>query len=163
MIAKVIAHGATRAEAVRRLTAALRGAELIGPVTNRDLLLELLSWVADFDAPGGPGIDTGLVDRSAEANGGSPIGEPPPHRPIDVAAAALALVQRRSNGNRFPIGWRNNPSQSHVQAVGEPGFERIGESRRWRHGNGQRSAGKKQWFHVGWRRCVPRGLKKGIC
>ncbi|MBP6488283.1 MAG: ATP-grasp domain-containing protein [Ilumatobacteraceae bacterium] len=119
MIAKVIAHGATRAEAVRRLTAALRGAELIGPVTNRDLLLELLSWVADFDAPGGPGIDTGLVDRSAEANGGSPIGEPPPHRPIDVAAAALALVQRRSNGNRFPIGWRNNPSQSHVQAVGE--------------------------------------------
>ena len=48
MIAKVIAHGATRAEAVRRLTAALRGAELIGPVTNRDLLLELLSWVADL-------------------------------------------------------------------------------------------------------------------
>ncbi len=114
MIAKVIAHGATREEAVRRLTAVLRGAELIGPVTNRELLLELLTWDQHPT-----GIDTGMVDRSAEENGGSPIGDPPPDSPIDLAAVALALIHNRADGARAPIGWRNNPSQLLIQAVGD--------------------------------------------
>ena len=117
MIAKVIAHGATRADAARRLAMVLRGAELIGPVTNRELLLELLTWLVDFDTPGGTGIDTGLLDRTAAAHGGSPLGEPSPHSPLDLAAVALALVHDRARGTRVPIGWRNNPSQLHVQAV----------------------------------------------
>uniref|UniRef100_UPI0015EFF058 acetyl-CoA carboxylase biotin carboxylase subunit n=1 Tax=Streptomyces phytophilus TaxID=722715 RepID=UPI0015EFF058 len=42
LLAKVIVHAPTRAEAVRRLTAALRGARIHGPVTNRDLLVRSL-------------------------------------------------------------------------------------------------------------------------
>jgi acetyl/propionyl-CoA carboxylase alpha subunit len=111
MIAKVIAHADTRPQAIRRARAALRGAELIGPVTNRELLLELLTWLDDYDGPDGPGIDTGMLDRSE-------LGEPPLPNPIDIAAAALALVRRRASSARFPIGWRNNPSQLHQQAIG---------------------------------------------
>ncbi|WP_344874589.1 acetyl-CoA carboxylase biotin carboxylase subunit, partial [Nonomuraea antimicrobica] len=62
MLAKVVAHGATRAQAVRRLVAALRRARLHGLTTNRDLLLKVLTnrdFVAGdthtgFLDPGGP-------------------------------------------------------------------------------------------------------------
>ena len=47
MLAKVIAHGATRAAAARRLRRALRGAQIHGVVTNRDLLVAILAD-ADF-------------------------------------------------------------------------------------------------------------------
>ncbi|TWV40856.1 ATP-grasp domain-containing protein, partial [Streptomyces misionensis] len=39
MLAKVVAHAPTRAEAIRRLAGALEAAVLHGPVTNRDLLV----------------------------------------------------------------------------------------------------------------------------
>ncbi|MGC5010419.1 acetyl/propionyl/methylcrotonyl-CoA carboxylase subunit alpha [Streptosporangium sp. DT93] len=42
MLAKVIAYGAGRDDAVRRLAAALAGARIHGPVTNRDLLVAVL-------------------------------------------------------------------------------------------------------------------------
>ncbi len=42
MLAKVIAHGRTRADAARRLARALAGARLHGVTTNRDLLLGIL-------------------------------------------------------------------------------------------------------------------------
>jgi len=42
MLAKVVSYGASRADAVRRLAAALAGARIHGPVTNRDLLVEVL-------------------------------------------------------------------------------------------------------------------------
>ncbi|MGB8860382.1 MAG: biotin carboxylase N-terminal domain-containing protein [Ilumatobacteraceae bacterium] len=117
MIAKIIAHADTREHAIRKARAVLRGAELIGPVTNRDLLLELLHTMAD--APPGFEPDTGFVDRCAEENGGSPIGAAPPDSGIDLASVALAVVRQATVGSRFPIGWRNNPSQLHAQAVGE--------------------------------------------
>lgn len=110
MIAKVIAHGATRAEAARRLIAALEGATLHGPTTNRPLLLDLLAQLCDVDGPSGPGLDTGWLDRQALGTGPTPDA-------LTVAAAALALVHERAG--RFPIGWRNNPSQLHSQAVGD--------------------------------------------
>ena len=109
MIAKVIAHGATRAEAARRLIATLRGAELIGPTTNRELLLDLLGKLCGIDVDGS-GIDTGWLDR--QALGAAPL---PTH--TDIAAAALALVHQRSG--RFPISWRNNPSQQQAQSLGD--------------------------------------------
>jgi geranyl-CoA carboxylase alpha subunit len=46
MIAKVIAHGATRDEARRRLVAALGHAAVLGPRTNRDFLIDALSQAA---------------------------------------------------------------------------------------------------------------------
>ena len=42
MIAKVLAHGRTRAEAARRLADALARAELHGMTTNRDFLVRVL-------------------------------------------------------------------------------------------------------------------------
>ena len=110
MIAKVIAHGATRAEAVRRLLAALGGATLHGPTTNRALLLQLLGQLCDVDGPDGPGLHTGWLDAQQ-------LGAGPQPTATHVAAAALAVVHGR--GRRFPIGWRNNPAQLHTQPVGE--------------------------------------------
>ena len=110
MIAKVIAHGATRAEAVRRLTAALGGAVLYGPTTNRTLLLQLLEQLCTLDGPDGPGIHTGWLDAQQLGDGPAP-GE------LLVAAAALAVVH--GSAGRFPIGWRNNPSRPHTQAIGD--------------------------------------------
>jgi len=110
MIAKVIAHGGTRDEAARRLIAALSGATLHGPTTNRALLLQLLEQLCQVDSPGSAGIHTGWLDEQA-------LGDGPQPDPSHVAAAALAVVQQHAG--RFPIGWRNNPSQLHTQAVGE--------------------------------------------
>jgi 3-methylcrotonyl-CoA carboxylase alpha subunit len=59
MIAKVIAHGSSREEALRRLDDALGGTCFIGPETNQAFLRLLL---ADADFAAGR-MDTGLVDR----------------------------------------------------------------------------------------------------
>ncbi len=110
MIAKVIAQGATRAEAARRLTVALDGAILHGPITNRALLVQLLTELCDLDGPDGEGIDTGWLDRQD-------LGPAPAPSATDIAAAALALVHSRRG--RFPISWRNNPSSAHTEVVGD--------------------------------------------
>jgi geranyl-CoA carboxylase alpha subunit len=49
MIAKVIAHGATREEARRRLVAALSASAVFGPRTNRDFLIDALQQPAFAD------------------------------------------------------------------------------------------------------------------
>ncbi|TDE48588.1 ATP-grasp domain-containing protein, partial [Nonomuraea mesophila] len=62
MLAKVVAHGSSRGEAVRRLVTALRRAKLHGLTTNRDLLVRILTNPAflagdthtGFLAPDGP-------------------------------------------------------------------------------------------------------------
>ncbi|TLF59650.1 acetyl/propionyl-CoA carboxylase subunit alpha, partial [Nonomuraea sp. KC401] len=62
MLAKVVAHGSSRGEAVRRLATALRRAKLHGLATNRDLLVRILTNPAflagdthtGFLAPDGP-------------------------------------------------------------------------------------------------------------
>ena len=96
MLAKAVAHAPTRAEAVRRLAAALERAEVHGPVTNRDLLVRSLRH-PEFTAAR---MDTGFYDRHLAA-----LTEPAadPYAPL---AAALADAHGRS---RFG-GWRNVPS-----------------------------------------------------
>ncbi|WP_426245892.1 biotin carboxylase N-terminal domain-containing protein [Nocardioides sp. LHG3406-4] len=59
MLAKVIAHGATRAEAISRLVRALRRARVDGITTNRSLLVGILEH-EDFAAGR---IDTHFLDR----------------------------------------------------------------------------------------------------
>jgi hypothetical protein len=100
MIAKLIAHGSDRAEAARRLVKALAGATLHGPITNRELLLD--PSAADRTRAR-RGIDTGWLDATTSA-------APAPYR-------CSAVGRRRHPQGRFPIGWRNNPSQLHRQAV----------------------------------------------
>jgi propionyl-CoA carboxylase alpha chain len=107
MVAKVIAHGATRADAARTLKVALKQATITGPVTNRALLIDLMDHLITIDDE----VDTGWLDRQS-------LGDGPQPSALQIAAAALATVRAASDA-RFPIGWRNNPSQPHTQAIGD--------------------------------------------
>ncbi|MDP2734398.1 MAG: biotin/lipoyl-containing protein, partial [Hoeflea sp.] len=81
MIAKVIAHGKTRAEALSKLAGALGRTEIAGTVTNTAFLAKLCRD-ADFSAGR---LDTGLIDRNlASLSAIEPAPEPV------VALAALA-------------------------------------------------------------------------
>lgn len=79
MIAKVIAHGADRAEALERLDAALAETVLLGVDTNIGFLREL---IADAGVRSGA-MDTGLIDRMP------PFVSPAPG---DTALRAAAVV-----------------------------------------------------------------------
>ena len=108
MVAKVIAHADTRTEAARKLKVALERATLCGPTTNRALLVDLLGRLVDLDDE----IDTGWLDCQS-------LGDGPQPTALQIAAAALAVVSDATAGSRFPVGWRNNPSQQHTQAIGD--------------------------------------------
>jgi propionyl-CoA carboxylase alpha chain len=104
MLAKVIAHGRTRAEAARRLARALASAQIHGVTTNRDLLLAILRE-PDFMA----GVtDTGYLTRHDPA---ALTARAPEATAVHALAAALA----RQAGHRaqapvlgsLPSGWRN--------------------------------------------------------
>ena len=96
MLAKVIAHGATRTDAARRLARALRGARIHGVTTNRDLLVAILGD-ADFLA--------GRYVRLA------PLVRTEPVDPVRAAAAALAESAAHRGAapvlTTLPTGWRN--------------------------------------------------------
>ncbi|MFE9901963.1 acetyl/propionyl/methylcrotonyl-CoA carboxylase subunit alpha [Streptomyces achromogenes] len=109
MLAKVVAHAPTRAEAIRRLAGALESAVLHGPVTNRDLLVRSLRH-EEFTAAR---MDTGFYDRHLGALA------TPVHDPYAPLAAALADAHGRS---RFG-GWRNVPSQPQVKRYDMGGEE----------------------------------------
>ena len=106
MLAKVIAHGPTRAAAARTLAAALHGARLHGVTTNRDLLVGILRE-PDFLAGA---TDTGYLDRHPDL-----VAATGPAVTLHAAVAALA----RQAGHRraapvlggFPSGWRNVAAQ----------------------------------------------------
>ena len=111
MVAKVIAHGATRADAARTLKVALERATILGPVTNRALLVDLMARLSDID-PDGTGVDTGWLDRQD-------LGDGPQPSALQVAAAALAVVRAAAAAHPFPVAWRNNPSTPQVQRIGD--------------------------------------------
>ncbi|MFG2264815.1 biotin carboxylase N-terminal domain-containing protein [Streptomyces sp. NPDC048720] len=120
MLAKVVAHAPTRAEAVRRLAGALERAALHGPVTNRDLLVNSLRH-PEFTAGR---MDTGFYDRHLAA---LTAPAPDPHAPL---AAALADAHGRS---RFG-GWRNVPSQPQAKRYEMAGEEHEVHYRHTRQG-----------------------------
>jgi 3-methylcrotonyl-CoA carboxylase alpha subunit len=86
MIAKVIAHGATRDEALDILSAALGETVVAGPRTN----VAFLKALADAEGFRSGAFDTAFIDRNLEALGAVPR-EPEPEA---VAAGALYLVER---------------------------------------------------------------------
>jgi acetyl-CoA/propionyl-CoA carboxylase biotin carboxyl carrier protein len=112
MLSKIIAHGADRAEALRRLDAALGDTVLLGVETNIGFLRAMLG---DPDVRAGR-LDTGLVGRrAAEWIGAEWIG--PPDDVLAAAAAHEVLVREPSVGAvvdpfDVPGGWR----------VGEPAW-----------------------------------------
>ncbi|MEV5985898.1 biotin carboxylase N-terminal domain-containing protein [Streptomyces sp. NPDC052051] len=109
LLAKAVAHAPTRAEAIRRLAAALERAEIHGPVTNRELLVRSLR----HEEFGAARLDTGFYDRHLPA-----LTEPAPD-PYAPLAAALADACGRS---RFG-GWRNLPSQPQIKRYRMAGEE----------------------------------------
>ena len=106
MIAKVVAHGADRDTALKRLAGALRTFEIAGVTTNLAFLSRL---VADSEFRAGA-VDTGLIDRGLGdlvARGAAP------ETVLAVAAmhAAGALLRPAGRGPRddpwsTSIGWR---------------------------------------------------------
>ncbi|MEV8074947.1 biotin carboxylase N-terminal domain-containing protein [Streptomyces pseudogriseolus] len=109
MLAKVVAHAPTRAEAIRKLAAALDRAVIHGPVTNRDLLVRSLRHEEFTEGR----MDTGFYDRHLPA---LTVPAADPHAPL---AAALADAHGRS---RFG-GWRNVPSQPQIKRYAMNGEE----------------------------------------
>jgi acetyl-CoA carboxylase biotin carboxylase subunit len=111
LLAKVIAHAPTRAEAARRLSYALARAQIHGLRTNRELLVRTLR---DPDFLRGQ-IDTQFLDRHDPAALAVPLGGEQVERLHAAAAALAAQGQRRASARvlaNIPSGWRNNPSQS---------------------------------------------------
>jgi len=90
MIAKVIVHGATRAEALAGLVSELDDAVIIGPKTNLAFLRKLLGS-PEFAAGT---VDTGFIDAHLGRLGAEPH---PPNRKA-VHAAARLLIERRDEG-----------------------------------------------------------------
>jgi 3-methylcrotonyl-CoA carboxylase alpha subunit len=95
MIAKVIVHGASRAEALSRLVSSLDDAVVIGPKTNLAFLSKLLRS-PEFAAGR---IDTGFIDANLGHLGAQPH---PPNRKA-VHAAARLLLRRREEGRASPL------------------------------------------------------------
>jgi acetyl/propionyl-CoA carboxylase alpha subunit len=98
MLAKVIAHGSSRADAARRLRRALRGAQIHGVVTNRELLVAVLD---DADFLAGRYVRLTPLVREEHVD------------PLRAAVAALAEAAARRGS--LPSGWRNVPA--HPQRV----------------------------------------------
>src|SRR5260370_19746996 len=110
MIAKVIAHGATREEARARLMQALRDTVVLGPTTNRHFLIRLLEH---------PEFAAGKATTAF-------IGKHPFPTPVvgDHHWQLAASLLWRQSAERYPAnlrGWRNsNPEPTPIKlAVGE--------------------------------------------
>jgi propionyl-CoA carboxylase alpha chain len=107
LLAKVVAHGPSRAAAARKLAAALAGASLHGLVTNRDLLVRVLR--SDGFAAG---PHTGFLDEQPGLL--APLAGPAEVATAALVAALAGSARRRASApvqRSAPAGWRNNPSQ----------------------------------------------------
>ena len=108
MLAKIIAHGATRARSAETLAQALRRAMLHGPVTNRELLVRTLEH-EEFRSGA---IDTHFLERHDPAYLGRPLADMEVER---LSAVAAALADQELDRGRSPVlrtipsGWRNRP------------------------------------------------------
>jgi acetyl/propionyl-CoA carboxylase alpha subunit len=114
MLAKVIAHGSTRAEATRRLSRALRGAQIHGVTTNRDLLVAVLD---DEEYRAGR-IDTHFLQRRTPASLLRTAVAPDEESLACVAALLSQQTANRASATvlrTLPAAWRNNPSAARAQ------------------------------------------------
>jgi acetyl-CoA carboxylase biotin carboxylase subunit len=122
MLAKVIAHGATRDEATARLTHALRHLGVAGITTNRALLLSVLTHAAFATGD----LDTHFIERHLPPEARRAPRDPESLRVHAAAAALYGHERRRAGGGPLPpsilSGWRNNrwrPQDVRFEAYGE--------------------------------------------
>jgi propionyl-CoA carboxylase alpha chain len=108
LLAKVIAHGATRDQARRRLARALADTRLHGVVSNRDLLVGILRH-PEFRAGQ---LDTGFLSRHQPQQLARSWRDPAAPRLHALAAALAGQAGRRAAAPvlaTIPSGWRNVP------------------------------------------------------
>ena len=115
MIAKLIVHGATRAQAAGKLAAAARGTQ-VWPVRTNAAFLARAAAHPDFVAGR---VDTGFIERHADAL--IPAAEPSPA----VLAAAAAAILPAVTGDPWTSlrGFRTNAAASRqvtVEVAGKP-------------------------------------------
>ncbi len=110
MIAKVIAHGGTRDEALDRLSAALRQTIVAGPKSNVRFL-RLLANHPDFRAGR---LDTGLIEREKAALGA--VAQPLDTEAAGAAAHRLFTRAKAALGERH--GWAPNDPWSASDGFG---------------------------------------------
>ncbi|MFJ3900231.1 biotin carboxylase N-terminal domain-containing protein [Streptomyces sp. NPDC090025] len=124
MLAKVVAHAPTRAEAVRKLARVLERTRLHGPAINRDLLVGSLRH-PDFTDP--TRLGTGFYDVHLDAltsAASGPSGSAQSAQSAQsaesagLAAVAAALAEAAANRGRFGGGWRNLRSQDESRTYG---------------------------------------------
>jgi 3-methylcrotonyl-CoA carboxylase alpha subunit len=96
MIAKLVAHGRDRAEALARLRSALAATEIAGPVTNVGFLGRLAACKAFAEAD----LDTGLIERHRD----SLLRQDPPSARLLAAAAFAELAEEESEARRHAAG-----------------------------------------------------------
>jgi len=118
MLAKVIAHAPTRAEAAQRLALALEGLHLGGVATNRDLLVAVLRHAA-FAAGD---TTTDFLERCAPAP--TLLLGDDERRRAAIAAAMWIQGEHRDDARalaHLPSGWRNArlPDQRVVLRLGD--------------------------------------------
>jgi acetyl-CoA/propionyl-CoA carboxylase, biotin carboxylase, biotin carboxyl carrier protein len=135
LLAKVVAHGADRAEALARLDAALGGTAVLGLGTNVGFLRDLL---ADPDVRAGA-LDTGLIGRLPV-----PSADPPP----DVLGAATGawLLGREPAGPvvdpfDIPGGWRVGEHAWTTRRLGPAGAEPVAVRSRGRAADAELAVG----------------------
>jgi len=107
MLAKVIVHAPTRAEAVASLAATLADARIHGVTTNRDLLVRTLR----HEAFGRGDTDTGFLDRHGLDVLAAPLADAVAVDRHAAAAAVCGQAGRRAGTAvlaPLPSGWRNN-------------------------------------------------------
>ncbi|MFJ6780730.1 biotin carboxylase N-terminal domain-containing protein [Streptomyces yangpuensis] len=116
MLAKVVAHAPTRAEAVRALAHALAGARIHGLTTNRELLVGSLRQ-PDFTAAR---LDTGFYDRHLTT-----LTKTAPDAGTAALAAALAEAAPAPDASLAARlgGWRNLRSQPQTRRYSTAGSE----------------------------------------
>ncbi|MFI9213091.1 biotin carboxylase N-terminal domain-containing protein [Streptomyces sp. NPDC053253] len=112
MLAKVVVHAPTRAEAARKLAHALERARIHGPATNRELLVASLRHPDYLSLESLDTLGTGFYERNLTALTATPEGE-------EYAATAAALAEASTNRSRFGGSWRNVPSQDQTRTYGD--------------------------------------------
>lgn len=120
MIAKVIAKGKDRSEAIAKMTKALQELVLTGFTTNKNFLTAILQ---NEDFRRGD-FDTHFLDKRFQY-----AGEQYPQETLDILTVALQHYrflqreQERSIAKGIPAGWRNNFFKPQLEHYSFGGFE----------------------------------------
>ncbi|MEV0751417.1 biotin carboxylase N-terminal domain-containing protein [Streptosporangium sp. NPDC050280] len=127
MLAKVVSYGASRADAVRRLAAALAGARIHGPVTNRDLLVEVLRHPAFLAGETHTGFleEHGLTGSERDTHPALPESGQDAHITSKHEGAGLERDTRTGLTAPERDDHDSDPVPDHGPPAGRPGLVRL--------------------------------------